>query len=94
MDFVCPADEAHGSHAIAVELKPAAGCLNDAGMIGQTQIIVGAEIQHAALCDLNLRLLRAQQPPLGFIQAFRTNVGQLLGGDLIQRRVSHGGTSR
>ena len=48
--FLRSANEAHRGHAIAVSPKPAGGCLDDARMIGQTQVVVGTEVQDSSLC--------------------------------------------
>ena len=45
------------------------GGLDKGGMVGQTQIVIGAEIQNlAVVAHLNMRALRRQDGPLGFPQ--------------------------
>ena len=46
-------------------------------MIREAEIVVGAEIEHRALRDPNIRTLWAQNAPLGFVQAFGPDVGEL-----------------
>ena len=52
VDVLRSANEAHRGHAIAVSPKPVGGRLDDSRMIGQAQVVVGAEVQDTALCDL------------------------------------------
>src|SRR4029078_5923266 len=66
MDFLRAADETHRGHAIAVNPKPVGGCLYDARMIGQSQVIVGTEVQGSSLRHPNFSLLRTHRFPSGF----------------------------
>ena len=75
MDSVCSTDKTHGCHTIAVLFEAAGSSFDDAGMIGETQVIVGTEVQDPALYDLNLCLLRAQELSFGLIEPFGSNVG-------------------
>ena len=59
----------------AVLFEAAGSSFDDAGMIGETQVIVGTEVQDPALYDLNLCLLRAQELSFGLIEPFGSNVG-------------------
>lgn len=90
------ADEAHRGHAEAVAIQRVLGGLDDVRVIGQAQIIVGAEIQHAAAIGQgDLGRLRAGDDALGLEQALgldRVQFGGVMGG---QRGGSggHGGRS-
>ena len=53
------ADEAHRGHAVAVAAQPLVGRLDDGGMVGQTEIIVGAEVDDLAAADADVRALAA-----------------------------------
>jgi hypothetical protein len=60
------ADEAHAGHAEAVRIQRILGGLDDVRMIGQAQIVVGAEIQHlAAVGQFDLGGLRAGDDAFG-----------------------------
>jgi hypothetical protein len=87
------ANKAHRGHAVSLRLECLYGSFDDARVIGQAQIIIGTEIQDAALRHLNLGLLGAHKVPFGFVQAFRPNVRQLLPGDVVQPSVPHRGAS-
>src|SRR5688500_13959107 len=62
-------------------------------MIGQPEVVVGAEVQDTALGDENICVLRAQQLPLRFMEAFGADARQLLADDLFEGGVSHELTS-
>ena len=49
------ADEADGGHAVAIFFQSVGGGLSDLRMIGEPEIIVGAEIEDFALRHANLR---------------------------------------
>src|SRR5207237_8288082 len=54
------ADEAHRRHAVAVMLEPGARSGDDFRMVGEAEIVVGAEVQHlAAALDADFRSLGA-----------------------------------
>src|SRR5688500_6009033 len=62
-------------------------------MIGQPEVVVGAEVQDTALGDENICVLRAQKLSLRFMEAFGADARQLLADDLFEGGVSHELTS-
>jgi hypothetical protein len=58
-------------------------------VVCQAEVVVGAEIQHAALRDSDIGALRAQQLAFGLVQVSRTDVGELLIEDFLERGISH-----
>ena len=74
------ADEAHRRHAEAEVVKRALGRRNDFRMIGETEIIVGAEIDHLALAalpgDANAAALWAGDQPLALAEARCVDLAQ------------------
>lgn len=44
MDVLCAADEAHGGEAETVFIECVVGGLDDFGMIGEAEVVVGAEV--------------------------------------------------
>ena len=83
------ADEAHRGHAEAEFVERAPGRRDDFGVMGETEVIVGAEIDHLALAlrtgDADAPALRPGDQPLA--------LGQPGGVDLAQDRshVAHEG---
>ena len=64
------ADEAHRGHPEAVAVHTGFRCGNQFRVVRQTQIVIGAEVNHMAVADGNVRLLRRGDDPLFFEQAF------------------------
>ena len=92
MQIRCAADEAHRGHAEAVRVERLLGGGNEGGMIGQPQIIVGAEVQHlAAAGHLDMRRLVTENGALGLPQRLLAD-GVEFGGDIGQ--CGHGGAPR
>ena len=52
------ADEADAAEAVAVSAQPFTGGRDDGGMVGQAEIIVGAEVDDLAAVDGDGRALR------------------------------------
>ena len=78
------ADEAHRGHAETVAVQRGLGGSDDVRVVGQTQVIIGAEVQHrAAIGQGDLGRLRAGDDALGLEQAggadFVEGVGVTLG---------------
>ena len=48
-----PADEAHGRHPVPPPLERLVGGRDDGRVVGQTQVVVGAEVQHLAAWSTN-----------------------------------------
>src|SRR6056297_2831826 len=87
-----PADEAHRCHAVAVLVDGPAGRGDDLRMVGQPQVVVGAEIDDVArvavLAHVDLGLLGPGDHPFLLVQALFL---QLLGrfGQRCQKRFFH-----
>ena len=80
------ADEAHRSQAEAVIVEGLVGGGDDRRMVGQAQIVVGAEIQHlAARRHLDMGALRAGDDPLFLEQRILADALDLAGKALAQR---------
>jgi hypothetical protein len=64
------ADEAHRRHAVAPPLERLPRGRHDLGVVGQTQVVVGAQVQHLALAgDADVRGLRRLDQVLALVQA-------------------------
>ena len=86
------ADEAHRGEAEAVIVQRLVGGGDDVGMVGQAQIIVGAEIQHLAPgLDPDVRSLRAGDDPLLLEEGVTADALDLAGQPRLQR---HAGPAR
>jgi hypothetical protein len=73
------ADEADRRHAEAPAVQRLLGGGHDLGMVGQAQVVVGAEVEHlSAAGDGDARALRGGDDPFGLEQSRR--------GDLVQGR--------
>ena len=76
------ADEAHRRHAKTVGFQCAARGRDDLGMIGEAQIVVGAQIDHFASADADASALRPFDQPFVLIEP--------VGLDLSERRAEVG----
>ena len=65
------ADEAHRGHAVAIAVERRLGGVAQVGIVGEAEIVVGAEIQHLAAADLDLGRLRRGDHALGFVEPGR-----------------------
>ena len=72
MDVLLAADEAHGGHAEAMGVHDVLGGLPQGGMIGQAQVVVGAEADHVLPVGHHLGLLGRRDGPLGLEEALVT----------------------
>src|SRR5690606_1112798 len=64
------ADEAHAGHAEAVRVERRLGRLDHRRVVGQAEVVVGAEVEHrAAVVERDLRRLRTGDDALGLEQA-------------------------
>ena len=71
-------EEPNGGKAIGPAVECLMGCLEYLGMIGKSQLVVGAGIEYAVLCrQINASVVRAREDALGFIPAGTTNLAQL-----------------
>src|SRR3989442_2711271 len=59
------ADEPHTRHPITALLQATMGRLHDAGVRGQAEVVVGAEVEDAFAVDHDLRSLRRLDEPFG-----------------------------
>jgi hypothetical protein len=67
-----PANEAHTRHSETMAVERFFRRGDERGMIGQAEIIVGAEIDHApAVGDWDLGVLRSGDDALGFEKSLR-----------------------
>ena len=70
MDVLSPADEANTTHAEAMTINSLLGACTDSGVVGQSQIVVSAEVQHALpTLNLDLGALRARDDPFDLVCA-------------------------
>ncbi len=70
MDRLRAADKAHRRHAETILLQTAPGRLDQAMIVGQAQVIVGAEVQHVlAAREPDVGCLWAGNDALGFVKA-------------------------
>ncbi len=78
------ADETHAGHAEAMAVQRVLGGLDDVRVVGQAQVVVGAEVQHAAaIGQADARRLRGGDHPLVLEQpllAYRMQFRGVLGG--------------
>ena len=83
VDGLGAADEAHRCHAVTEFIECLVRGRNDLGMIGETQVVVGAEVQHvlaaAVRAHVDVGLLRAADQALGLEQALLAERVRLLG---------------
>ena len=72
MDVLCATNEADARHPEAVRVEGFFRGGDQRGMIGQTEIIVRAQIEDAATAgDFDLRVLRAGDDSFGFVETLR-----------------------
>ena len=64
------ADEAYRGHPEAVAVHTGFRRVDQRRVVGQTQIVIGAEVNHVAVADGNVRLLRRGDDALFFEQPF------------------------
>jgi len=62
-------DEAHGSHAVAPAVERILGGRDHLGMIGEAEVVVGAEIENLSRGNGDVRTLRRLDNALGLPQA-------------------------
>ena len=77
------ADEAHRGHAEAVGVERLARRRDHLGMIGEAEIVVGAEIDHLAPGDADAAALRALDQPLALVEPVGLDAGEA-GFDVVQ----------
>jgi len=85
------ADEAHRGHAVAVAVESCLRSVADLLVVGEAEIVVGAEVQHrAAAGDLDLGRLHGGDDPLGLVEAGGLQLLQF-GGDVGDESLVHCG---
>ena len=89
------ADEAHRSHAEAELVHRAARRRDDVRVIGEAEVIVGAEIDRFARAlrrrDMDAPALRPGQEPLALCESRRVNLVEG-GADVVEKGVGHSGS--
>ena len=78
VDVLCATDEAYAGHAESATVHHLLGCLDESGMIGESEIIVCAEVEHFLASDLNSSLLRTADETFLLIESCLANLGQRL----------------
>jgi len=76
VQVLCAADEADRGHAEAVVVHRGFGGGDQAGVVGEAEVVVGAEVQHLAPIHLHMRTLGAGDQALAFHQAFGVDAGE------------------
>ena len=71
------ADEAHRRHAVATCVHGRLGCADQARVVGKTEVVVGAEVEHRFSAHIDFRLLRAADETFVLVQTGFANGGQL-----------------
>ena len=69
VDIGSTADEAHAGHTEATAVQSLLGSLDEAGMVGKAQIIVGTEVQHFLASHLDFSLLGALYQTLVLVKS-------------------------
>ena len=72
------ADEAHARHAVAAAVHGLLGGLDEARVVGETQVVVGAEVEHLAAGHLDGGLLRTLDEALALVESGLLDVLQFL----------------
>jgi hypothetical protein len=84
------ADETDRSQAEAVIVQRRLGRGDDLGVVGQAEVVVGAEVQYlAALERFNLDTLRRRDLPLALVQPVGFDLRQLVLQSLKSRLIAH-----
>ena len=76
VDVLRAADEAHRRHAVAAAVHHLLGSLDESGVVAQSQIVVGAEVQHFLALHLDGCALRAFDDSFFLVEAGCFQVGQ------------------
>ncbi len=70
MDGLGSADEADAGEAVAPFLQGLSGGGDDGGMVGESEIVVGAEVEHVcAVGEVHVRLLGAGDDAFALVEA-------------------------
>ena len=84
------ADEAHAGKAIALLLEALMGRLNDLGMIGEAEVVVGAEVDYFVAADRDGRALRRLDQPLALVETGLLELFELGAKMIAEFEVAHG----
>ena len=79
MAVLGPADKTHGGHTEAVAIHAAFRGGNQFRVVREAEIVIGAEVNHLASADGDIRLLRRSNNPFFFKQPFRARGIQVIG---------------
>ena len=79
VDVLRAADEADGRHAVAAAVHHVLGGLDEARVVGEAEVVVGAEVEHLFASHLDGGLLGPFDEAFAFVKAGCLDVGQLLG---------------
>ena len=90
VDLLGAADEADAGHAVAPAVERLVGGGDHLGMIGQAEVVVGAEIQHRLLIEhADPGVLRRGDNPLALEEAGVADLLELIG-EIVLHRAEHG----
>ena len=78
VDVLAAADETDRRHAEAALVHRVLGGLDEARVVGETQVVVGAEVQYLAACHLDLGALRRFDDALVLVESCGLDFGQLV----------------
>ena len=91
MNLLRAADEPDARHAVAPFVERFVGGGDDFRMIGQAEVIIGAEVQHRLPAeDANAGVLRRGDDPLTLEEAGVADLLKLIG-QIVLYRAIHGG---
>ncbi len=80
------ADESHGGQTVAPALEGFLGGGDNVGMVGQSQVVVGAEVEDVlAVEDAHVGLLRGGEDPFALEEAAIADLVQLAGQVVLDR---------
>ena len=65
-------------------LQSDGGGLSDIRVVGEPQIVIGAEIEDVTLCHANLSSLRTENLSLGLVEACRADVSEPIGNSFFE----------
>src|SRR5262249_52353923 len=85
------ADEADGGEAETVVAQAQMGGLDDRGVVGEAEVVVGAEVDDVAAVDLDGGILRRLDAALALVEALLLEAVELRAQVLDDPRVAHGG---